>query len=392
LRPATTRLGWQVDVDTFIQVDAVPWSSGSQDQISPATSAPLNEETVTLRRAFLRVEGKRDDFHAGLEFDGNTLAGPAARLLGASVGWSPDERIALDAGLMLVPFGAATPLNARYRYFMEQPTYLRAFFPGEYDAGAIAKGAYELVRWSLAATNGAPTKDAQWQGKDPASSFDLIARIGTDISIPTIPGRPHFAAGLSALAGESLHPGTPPTKDQLVWVDENMDGIVQPTELQVIPGSAGEPSQTFKHRAVGVDARADWCLRGAGHGEAVFEGAIATNLDRGVYYADPVATSRNIRELGWMLGVVQRIGSHALAGIRYDTYDADRDASQRLGINLVGTHKVFSTWAFLAAAQQGTTRLSLEYDRVRNPLGRSDSGMPATRADDRIVLRAQAEF
>jgi hypothetical protein len=64
----------------------------------------------------------------------------------------------------------------------------------------------------------------------------------------------------------------------------------------------------------------------------------------------------------------------------------------QLGTTLVGTHRVFSTWAFLAAAIRGSTRLSLEYDHAQNPLGRSDNGMPATIGDDRFVVRAQAEF
>jgi hypothetical protein len=393
LRPATTHLGWQVDVDTFIQIDSVPWSEASQDELSPATDAPLNQTTMTVRRGFFRVSGKKDDFHTLLELDASSVNGPNARLLEAIAGWAPPGGLVdAQAGLMLIPFGAAVPTNARYRVFMEQPTFLRAFFPGDNDAGTQVKGGYGLVRWSLAAMNGAPVKDAQWKGADPSSSYDVIGRVGAELAVPSVAGRPHFTAGVSALAGSSLHPGTPPTKDQLTWVDENMDGIVQPTEIQVIPGSPGEPSQPFKHRAVGADARVEWCLQWAGHGEAFFEGALATNLDRGVYYADPIAVSRDLRELGYMVGVVQHVGPHALAGVRYDYYDADRDAADQLGVTLVGTHRVFSTWAFLAAAQHGTARLSFEYDRSRNPLGRADNGTPATRADDRVVLRAQAEF
>jgi hypothetical protein len=393
LRPATTHLDWRVDLDAFIQIDSVPWSEASQDEVSPAGGATLNQTTMTIRRGFFRVVGNKEDFHALLELDASSVSGPSARLLEAIVGWAPaGELIDIQAGLMLIPFGVAVPTNARYRDFMEQPTFLRAFFPGDNDAGTEAKGAYGLLRWSAAAMNGAPVKDTQWKGADPSSSYDVIARVGIDLALPNLPGLPHITAGASALTGSSLHPGTPPTKDQLVWNDENMDGIVQPTELQTIPGSAGEPSQPFKHRALGLDARAAWCLQGAGAGAAFFEGAIATNLDRAVYYADPIASSRDLRELGWMVGLVQHVGPHALAGVRYDTYDADRDAIDRLGVQLVGTHRVFSTWAFLAAAQRGTARLSFEYDRARNPFGRDDAGRPATRADDRVTLRAQAEF
>ena len=387
-----TKLGWQVELDTFVQIDSVPWSAASQDEISP-TGAPLNQTELSVRRGLFRAIGKKDDFHALFEIDASSFTGsPQAQIFEAIGGWSPSELVDVQAGLMLIPFGAEVPVNARYRSFTELPTFLRAFFPGDRDTGAEASGRYGLLRWAVAAMNGAPTKDAQWNGADPSSSYDFLGRIGGELHVPSMWGRPTFSAGVSALAGSSLHPGTPPTKDQLTWVDENMDGIVQSTEIQVIPGSPGEPSQAFHHRAVGADAKVEWCLQWAGHGEAFFEGAIATNLDRAVYYADPVATARDLRELGWTVGVLQRLGENALAGVRYDTYDADRDANERLGVNLVGTHRVFSTWAFLAAAQRGTARLSAEYDRTRNPFGRSDSGMPITRSDDRFVLRLQAEF
>jgi len=299
---------------------------------------------------------------------------------------------AVDAGLMLIPFGAEVPTNVRYRTFMEQPTFLRALFPGDNDAGVVLHGGYEFARWSIAAMNGAPVQDAQWKGTDPSASYDLIARAGGDLPLRMLPGRPHIVFGVSALTGSSLHPGTAPTKDQIEWVDENHDGIVQTTELHVSPGRPGEPSQAFHHAGLGADASVEWCLRWAGAGQAFFEGAIASNLDRGVVYADPIAASRDLRELGFAAGVVQHLTPAALAAVRYDRYDADRDANQQSGTTLVGVDKVFATWAFLAAGIVGSTRLSVEYDHVKNPLGLSDSGVRITRADDRVVVRAQAEL
>ena len=371
----------------------MPWAQSSEDELAPATGATLNAETFTIRRGLLRAIGEKDDFHTLLELDASTYGGsPHATVFEAIAGWSPSELVDAQVGLMQVPFGSETPTNIRYRVFAEQPAFLRAFFPGDRDAGANVKGGFGYLRWSVAAMNGAPTLDAQWHGADPSSSYDLIGRVGADVALRALPGRPRFTLGVSALTGGSLHPGIPPTKDHLVWVDENMDGIVEPTELEIIPGNPGEPSQPFSHRALGVDAKAEWCLRDAGHGEAFFEGALATNLDRGVYYADPVATARDLRELGYMVGVVQHVTPYALAGVRYDYYDADRDAAEQSGVHLVGVHRVFSTWAFLAAAQRGTARLTVEYDHVKNPFGRDDTGLPATRADDRVVMRAQAEF
>src|SRR5262249_50699361 len=163
--------------------------------------------------------------------DANSVNGPTARLLGATVGWSYPEidhpLVAATAGLMLIPFGLATPTNARYRPFMEQPTFLTAFFPGEYDTGLALRGEYALARWTVALMNGATTKDAQWKGIDPLSSYDFLGRIGAVVDGPR---HSRVEAGVSALAGTGLHPGTQPTKDQLVWVDANKDGQVEDGE------------------------------------------------------------------------------------------------------------------------------------------------------------------
>jgi hypothetical protein len=391
LKPITTHNGWAVDVDGFVEVDGILWDQHSQDQLNPTTGAPLNTETIELRRGFLRFTATKDAYFGELEFDGNTVNGPTARVITAQVGWTlPDSKLLQVAGgLMLTPFGTQVPLNARFRTFLEQPTFLRALFPGDDDGGVVARGAYGIVRYSLAAMNGAQVGDTQWKGLDPSSSYDVMGRLGTDIELPRH-GR--VTAGVSALDGTGLHPGQLPTKDQIVWVDQNQDGVVQLGELTVIPGQPGEPSQTFHRDALDVDAALHWCICALGNGALEFEGAIATNLDRGVIYADPIVASRNLRELGYSIDVVQDLGKHAFAGIRYDYYNADRDASEPVGISIVQTKQVFQTWGFLAAARWDTARLSLEYDRVRNPLGLSDNGLPTSEKADRLTVRGQVEF
>src|SRR5262249_61936733 len=102
--------------------------------------------------------------------------------------------------------------------------------------------------------------------------------------------------------------------------------------------------------------------------------------------------SRGVRERGCVGGAVQGPGDHATAGIRYDRYDADRDAAEREGLDFVQTHQVFSTLAVMAAARWSNARLILEYDHNRNPFGRDDAGMPATVSADRVTLRAQVGF
>jgi hypothetical protein len=392
VKPLVTRLGWTVDLDGLVQIDAIPWSQHSFDEVDPS-GQPLNETTLMVRRGFLRAIARRDAYYAELELDGNTVKGPAARIVTSQVGWSYGPRgeplVDVAGGLMLIPFGQLTPTNARDRTFMEQPTFIRALFPGDVDSGVHASGAYDLVRWSIAAMNGAPVADAQWKGRDPSENFDLLGRLGTDIALPH---RGRFVAGVSGLTGKGVHPGSPATKDSLQWIDENSDGQVESSELMVIPGAPAIPSQGFDRDALDLDVAVHWCLRDVGHGVVQAEGAIAKNLDRGVIYADPIARSRNVRELGVSVGVVQDIGDHALAGVRYDYYNADRDANERDGIATVYTHQVFSTVAVMAAARFSTARLTAEYDHVTNPLGRDDAGMPATQRADRVTIRGQVEF
>jgi len=129
-----------------------------------------------------------------------------------------------------------------------------------------------------------------------------------------------------------------------------------------------------------------------GKGYAFGEAVIAKNLDRGLVYADPVQRSRDIRELGFVVGVVQEIGERGLVGVRFDRYDADRDAAEREGIDFVQTHQVFSTLAVMASVRWTTTRVMIQYDHNRNPLGRNDAGAPSTVSADEITLRAQAGF
>jgi hypothetical protein len=377
----------------YVQADAVAWSEESVDELDPSTRQPLNEERFLIRRGRVRVEAQRDQFSGALEFDGNTVDGATARVLGAHVTYSlpvgEQPLVAVTAGLFKIPFGAEVPASERDKPFLEPPAFARALFPGNYDAGVMVHGAYGVARWSLAMMNGAPVGDAQWRGKDPVSSFEIVGRIGADVNGPY---RSRFVAGVSALAGKGLHPGAPPTKDELQWIDENQDGIVQTPELQVIPGMTGTPSETFDRNAIGADVQVHWCLCVIGVGTVFAEAVIATNLDRGIIYADPIATTRDLRQLGFSIGVVQRLGGYALVGARYDRYDADRDAFEREGVDLVGIDKVFSTVSIMASGTFRDVRMLAQYDHETNPFGRGDDGAPTTRAADRVTVRVQVGF
>ena len=398
--PVLALSGWKLNLSGFTQLDAVAWSQASQDELSPSGGAPLNQNRFLIRRARLHVDATHGAWAATVEFDGNTIQGtPSARLLASNIQWTlaaprrsdvtAPPLLRITAGLLRTPFGVEVPTAERDKILLEAPTVSRALFPGFFDAGVMANGGWRQMRWALAIMNGAPVGDAQFAGRDPSHSVDIVASVGADVSIEP---RLRFVGGVSVLQGRGFSSGTPPTKDTLQWVDGNNDGIVQTTELQVIPGGPGNPSATFARRALGLNLTMHWCLCRLGQGSAFAEVTIAQNLDRGVEYADPITAGRNLRELGGYIGVVQNLGSVMMVGARYDRYQPDRDRNGVLGANRVIVNPTYSTMSMLLAARIGGMRFTAQYDRERNPLGRADDGSVTTRADDRFTVRAQAGF
>lgn len=380
-----------VELSGWAQIDAVAYSGDSVDELDPATGAPRNQERLLVRRARLRASAQRGKLGGSLELDGNTVDGAQLRLLAAEVRYREQRgALALEvaAGLFKTPFGVELPLPDRERFFLEPSRAARALFPGSYDAGVRGNGAWKLLRWSVAAVNGAPSGEAQFRGRDPSSSFDLVGRVGAEGG-----GCGYtIAAGLSALTGRGFHAGAPATKDEIVWVDANENGLVELTELQVRDGDPATPSVEFDHRALGVDVSATWWAPGLGWGRAAAELVVAENLDRGLLVGDPVAQSRDLRELGWRVEVEQQVRPWARIGARYDRYQPDQDQFEVMGAQLVGTNPTWSTWSVVAALEDSGRRLALGYEHERNPLGRGDDGKPTTRSADRVTLRGQVGF
>ena len=385
---------WQLAVSGFVQADAVLWSQASFDEIS-ATGTLQNETRMLIRRARVRTTATRGPLSAQVEFDGNTIAGEArARLLSAQMRWqrggdAETPRLRFTAGMFRVPFGAEVPSVERDKTLLEPPATSRAFFPGFYDAGVMANGAWQHMRWAIALVNGAPVADAQYAGRDPAKSFDVIARVGAEFALAA---HTRLTVGASALTGKGFAAGSPATKDTLQWVDGNNDGIVQTTELQVIAGGPGTASATFGHAGAGLDVTLRWCLRGAGPGHAAAEYVIGHNLDRGIEYANPVEAGREFRERGDYLAMVQALRPWLIVAARYDRYQPDGDAAEQQGVTRVNTNPTYATLSGQVSVQWHTTRFALQYDHEQNPLGRAIDGTPTTRAADRLTLRAQVGF
>ena len=377
----------------YVQADVVPWDQRASDELDD-DGALLNEERVLIRRARLRADVERDRYFASLELDGNTVAGPTARIVGAKVGarWglpAHDLEASVAVGLFKIPFGREVPSPEAERAVLEPTTAARALFPGNYDGGVVVAARWRALELTVAFTNGAPSGELQFRGRDPSSSWDVVGRAGAH---GTLRHGTVLSGGVSALTGTGLHAGTPAIKDTIAWLDANEDGLVQTTELLVVPGAPATPSQRFARSAIGADVAVTWCLRRLGAGVASAELALATNLDRGVEYADPTVADRDLRELGAQVQVVQSLTKHARIAARYDVYRPDRDARDSQGAMVVPTDPRYATLAIVAEARHDGARLMIEYDHERNPRGRGLDGAPQTRAADRVTVRAQVTF
>ena len=80
-------------------------------------------------------------------------------------------------------------------------------------------------------------------------------------------------------------------------------------------------------------------------GEAVW----ASNLNRALAPANPVATGRDLRERGWVAGFVQPLGQWFAVGGALQILDPDADASEQRALVVVPVDAHYATWTATAA-------------------------------------------
>jgi hypothetical protein len=397
-------------------MDGVPWRQSSQDEVNSSNQEPLNENRFLLRRGRVRLDVERGAVSGALELDANTVRGPQARPIAAEVSYRlradhdvEGPRALLTLGLVRTPFGFECAEGSRARPFLERSTFVTGLFTQTpYDLGLRFQGAWRFLRLTMALMNGSPLGQTAFAGRDPNQSKDAVGRLGFDAD-PT--SWLHVEGGVSALTGQGFHRGNPTTKDVLVWRDGNEDGIVQTSEIQVVAGSPATASANFSRFALGADLRVQALVPRLGTLAIRGEIVRASNLDRGLFLADPVAQGRDLREFGFSVGLTQALTSYGLLGARYDVYDPDADASQQQGLQLVPRDNTLSTFSVVGALLMPSSpppssastspsahpalpgaRFLVQYDHRRNALGRGFSGLPTTLADDSLTLRGEVAF
>lgn len=395
LPSAITDLKSAIVLSAFVQVDGVAFRQSSLDEVNGATGEPLNQDRFVLQRARLRAEITRPYVSGALELDANTVNGPQVRVFEAEVAgrWDGPKGappyVMLAMGLFRVPFGFETGERENGRLFLDRSHFARAFFPGNNDLGVRLSGGFRFLRYSLAAMNGNPIGERDYPAVDPNRSKDLIVRLGVD-------ARPaswlRVVAGGSGLAGTGFSPGKPSTKDVLVWRDVNENGIVEITEVQAIAGGAATASRDFDRFAIGGEIALTFTLPRAGDLRLASEIVWAKNMDRGLFPADPVPLGRDLREIGYHVGLTQEITRYGQLGVRYDYYSPDADAAEQIGVAQVPRDPSVSSLAITGAFRYEFARLVVEYDHRNNALGRGPDGAPRTLPDDSLTFRGEVTF
>jgi hypothetical protein len=293
-----------------------------------------------------------------------------------------------------VPFGYELTESPRTRYFMERSLGSRAFFPGEPDLGVRLSGALGWFRYAAAVINGEPLGETSpFSLRDPNKAKDIVLRVGGE----TAPAKDtELAFGASIYNGKGFHPGTDATKNQLVWRDLNENGQVDPGEMTALPGIAGKPSQSFDRWMVGADARVGFRTH-LGWTRMFGEVSFASNMDRGLFVADPVdAQGINAREISWYAGIVQEVGPRWVLGFRTDYYNPNADLLDRQGGQYVPYSQAVRTHSPMVAFrfdQLGSkARLVFQYDFVRDHYARDAAGRSYDLKNDAWTLRLQVEL
>jgi hypothetical protein len=390
-------LAWTewVRIYGFVQAD---WliTQLSQNQLDPSTGQPLNQNRIFIRRARLGADIERTYVAGVIEFDGNTINGPSARIIDAeaSVRWpgpTPEAPplVMGTIGLMKIPFGYEIGQKDTERLFMERSTMEHAFFPGEYDLGVRIKGGWRFLRYAFAFMNGEPIGETTYPGIDPNSQKDFVGRVGVE----THPSKALYVqGGVSLLDGTGFHPGTSVTKSVLYWQNLTFSGQYQNGQTAAAPGLASTPSQNFNRWGLGADLLLAYDEKPGWTTTLYGEIISASNLDRGYQPADPIAANHDLRELGYYVAVTQLLVTHAEVGARYSYYNPNQDATYSSIGQPVPLNSTDTTWSLTAAAVSRHARFIVEVDLNKNNLGRSPTGTPTNLASNAFIIRGEVKF
>jgi hypothetical protein len=371
----------------------------SEDQLNQSMGL-LNQNRFVLRRGRVRIGRDWDYASVLVEFDGNTVRGPAFRWQKAEAslvyGRSKKEDVAplvqFTMGIFDLPFGYELVESPKSRPFMERSLGGRALWPSEPDVGARLSGQVKFLRYAVALTNGEPLDEKSGFGlQDPNNNKDVTVRLGAITS----PWPKVTASGdITYNAGRGFHPGTAATKSAIaVWQDKDHNGLVSADELVGSPTSAATPSMNFSRWALGADVQFAFETK-LGKSMIYGEIVVAQNLDRGLFISDPNAVGGTVtRQLSYYVAFVQQITPYGLVGFRTDFYNPNADFfDQRAGQQIPTSQSIRNYSPIAGLVLPDRAKLLVQYDIQSNLLGRDTSGVPTHYANNTLTLRLQVNL
>jgi hypothetical protein len=375
----------------------------SEDQLQQG-GAPLNQDRFLVRRARLRLDRDWDYAAATLELDANTVNGVTfgiRRAEGSLVYRGSDDLraaplVMLTLGVTDIPFGYELAESARTRDFMERSVGSLALFPTEADLGLKLSGAVGFFRYGLAIANGEPVNNNGFP-RDPNAAKDITGRVGVEVN----PARPiNVWGGVSFVKGKGFHAGQDAKKAQLVWRDLDGSGgivggagnVVRVNEISVIPASAASPSSNFDRWVLGADLGAE-LQTGLGRSKLYAEAFVASNYDRGLTQADPVASGTDVRHFGAYAAVLQDVTAYGLVGFRGGFYDPNSDVlEQRRGRIVPFSQTIYTLSPLGGFVLKDRAKLLFQYDFVIDELARDNRGVPTDAENNLFTARLQVEL
>lgn len=371
----------------------------SQDEVQQGGTL-LNQDRFVVRRGRLRATAQWAQFTGVLEVDGSTTRGPFTSVRRAQVQWAlpgsagGEPLVAVTAGLTGIPFGHELRVAQDALPLHERSTGSLAWFPGPPDVGVRLHGALGAFRYDVGMFGGAPLDDrAGALLQDATRAPDWIGRLGVD-GRPIAPLR--LRGGLSLLLGTGFSPGVQASKPRLEWRDFDNDGTLDDGEIAAIPGQSARASATFERWALAVDAVADLTSK-LGQSQLHLEAAVATDLDRGLFVADPVLSGIQQRSINWVASLAHDAALTPSLGLllslRWSLYQPDLDFLDDRRGTLLPDDQSITAWSPLVGVRWGrNVQLTAQWDLLQDRLARDRNGVPADVANNRFALRAQVRF
>ncbi|HEY1533718.1 MAG TPA: hypothetical protein VGF76_06855, partial [Polyangiaceae bacterium] len=225
--------------------------------------------------------------------------------------------------------------------------------------------------------------------RDPNSNKDFSGRVGAETQ-PLVPLS--ISGGTSFYQGTGFHPGTPATKPSFNWQDTNEDRVIQPSELQAVPGTAATPSSNFNRWAYALDLELSLHTK-YGSTRLVGEGFVASNLDRGYLVASPEPGGPELREAGGYVALVQDVTRWGQLAFRVSYYDPNSDFFRNLRGRQVPTSLATRSLSpMVALRMEDCARLSFQYDFAQDYLAKDLRGVPTDAKNNQLTLRLQVEL